>query len=486
MPVSSNRPNWANGTGLASPLASSAAAFNGELNASDQFHVEQGIGRMSPSPDRIHDYAPPSFASRVSGVHPPTSPDTMRGGGWGTDSVIVKLGNGGQVDIPYSSTMLGEDLKLQIEKHEAIDLSRQRIWLSDGNELEDFSDFATAGIRPGAVLRLTVAASPQRESSRVRPPALPEYDKPLTKEIVIKRDAIAQPIGLNFDSDMIISDADPSGAAATSGIRKGMQIIAVDGNPVSMMPEFKHAMDTAPKDFTVVVAEGSPESPIIGNSSPDGVIAMPTTQPPPLTRTVLREMSYTWMIHRLALSFSILFSIILGIVLLIVAAGEGSGCSPVSHWSIAAGLLMLFGGAAVSYLVFSLQRNNGVLFDPTDYQSVTVMVASAFLVFMDLILAAAGLIVLESSMTRAERDSCSVFRDLVFFLIITSCVITILIVIIYCTKCTFNYDQKNREKIYHMEANRAAGLPSTAPIDYYHDPMNASVPYPNKKHGNYY
>eukprot|EP01060_Flectonema_neradi_P000481 TRINITY_DN10302_c0_g1_i1.p1 TRINITY_DN10302_c0_g1~~TRINITY_DN10302_c0_g1_i1.p1 ORF type:complete len:489 (+),score=64.24 TRINITY_DN10302_c0_g1_i1:173-1639(+) len=488
MPVSS-RPGWAHGTGLASPLASSAAAFDGELNASDQFHVDTGIGRMSPSPDRIHSYAPPSFASHRAA-------DTMNSGGnWRPEHLIVKLGNGGQVDIPYNNKLLGEDLKRHIEENEAIALSRQRIWLSDGNELDDFAEMGTSGVRPGTVLRLTVAASPQRESSQVRPPALPEYDKPLTKEIIIKRNSVTQPIGLNFDTEMRIYDADPSGAAASSGLRKGMQILAVDGTPVGMMAEFKVAMEAAPKDFSVVIAEGSPSSPEVGNSPQNGggdlkyeTVQLPTEHRPsaPPAGTVLREMSYTWWAHRMALAFAVFFSLILSIVLLIVAAAEGSGCSPITEWAVASGILMLFGSATVTYLIFRLQRNNGVLFDPTDYQSVVVMVASAFLVFLDLLLASVGLIILESRMTRDERDDCSAFRDLVFFLIITSCVVTVIIIIIYCTKCTAAYDLKHREKVYKMEANRAAGLPSTAPIDYYHDPLNSRVPYPNKKHGSYY
>eukprot|EP01059_Diplonema_ambulator_P015269 TRINITY_DN26370_c0_g1_i1.p1 TRINITY_DN26370_c0_g1~~TRINITY_DN26370_c0_g1_i1.p1 ORF type:complete len:492 (+),score=79.15 TRINITY_DN26370_c0_g1_i1:46-1476(+) len=469
-------PSWAREGGMLSPLTAATHDYEAEvLGDGDSFNT--GMGRLSPSPERNEHmgsramfshpglgggYSPPKMQPM-----PPVEPDR--------EVVTIQTQNGGLIRVPFKVDMIGEDVKRHIEDTDGVGIVRQRLWLPDGSELDDFCQLQQVGVRGGDRLKLSVAASPRRFEA-FNPPNLPESVLE-TREIHIPRETTDEPLEINFDRDMNVIGVNADGPAGKAGLTVDDRILEINNVKVHNVVDFRKALLDSNENVTLVVTK---KSNLVPNSTDGEGAVNPLLVDSDMVDGGRSNIdgNCLWLIRRFCIGFSVFLAMVVGLVCLILEAAEGGrDCGHIEQWTIGTGVIYLVLGICTSVMLVNLYRNNKDIFDPSQLTTMSTLGAVSFLHLTILVTTIAGLVILSRDMSREERDNCSPFRNLVIFLVIAVSTAIILFVIVFLTICTYNRDVFERHQRYKAERAAAANLPSCRPQDYFLDRGNPHVPY---------
>ena len=485
---------------FSSPLLASGRAF-------EQEGFRPGTGRISPSPVRneVHSFArmegSASAYAAAATYHPPSvvaDPLTQSIGGssfgsplgnhrGASDALIVRLDNGGFVEVAYSPTALGIDIKVEIEEAEAIEAKRQRLFTAGNVEIDDYTDLQTAGVAPGGQLFMQIEASPRRFTATVqKQSALP----PNVREIVIPRPNGVEPVQMSFDSQMCVSNLSPTGPAALAGVMRGMKILSANGSTVANTAEFKKQLTLGtdlkllvldpPKDYSKRVRNGDLFAVQEEETSEQRMLRSKQRDAKMREYEDRAERSRTiaWRAHRFFLFLMLIGSFGIGLAAAVVAGEtDESACEKIDHWAISLACIMLISPLVIGFIWWQLHRRGMDIFDYTETLSIILLGFITLHVFALIVMSIIALIILTRDMTRAERDMCSQSRDLVVFVVVCSCVIFSVILCLTMVKYTHETNVDSKQKQIKSWRARTAGLPSNQPRDYQQDAENPKVPH---------
>eukprot|EP00754_Rhynchopus_humris_P040304 Rhum_TRINITY_DN23357_c0_g1::Rhum_TRINITY_DN23357_c0_g1_i1::g.177780::m.177780 len=502
---------WQPGGGLASPLVNASKAFESEtLPTGGGGAAGAGAAAPTPSPrgpalSFAHmDPAVPSTGGQQSYYQPPPvprlydplddylSPGSTAGAAAAAagQTLLVRLENGGHVELPYNPVWLGEDIKRELELREAVDFRRQRLWTADGTEVEDFSQLDQHGVYAGATLVMRLDPSPRRDHLAAKTPRDVEGGP---REILLRREnSNLEPSGLNFNHELVITQMDPEGPAARSGVELGMRLLEVEGQPVRTTADVKRHFALMPGDLLLRlqpeaatppahVAGGEPAF-VHEHPSVSRRLADPFTADQYLVQQAKNEDVYAFWGHRVCLTFMIFASTLTGMVMLAVD-GEaenavGADCTKIERWAVGCGVLLFLGGLSCAclwlYISFVTKEN---AFDITKTLPMIFMVSTSMLLLAFIIITIVGLAVMARHMDRVDRDGCSDYRGLMIFVIGATITVFVIFLCLCIVRMTWETNTKMKSQQYRTEAAFAAGLPSLDPHKYQRDPENAQIPY---------